>query len=276
MPDTMKLKLCALLFSAALLSCTQKDQGKIYSPRNLTEKEDFNKFEKGTENALAIYKYNDTQNTGQAAEEEIFGVKFRDTAVRIQLNPGDKEAIADHFVLAEFLNTQKTSLLVQIADHSGLTAPFFLISVNHDQLDVVRIYRPSRGKDDQHFTAGLSRVGRSGYLINNDFFITTVDAKVYPITRQKQEERIQGRYFLNSPDRKTLVFLVSSALYEVNYPAGEVYTQPLSSDMPKVPAQVFAWIQNNYSWQTDARGISFLKKNKDDNRIVDIKDFNKS
>ncbi|CAM3949041.1 hypothetical protein SAMN06265348_10489 [Pedobacter westerhofensis] len=272
----MKLRLLTLLFAVALYSCTQKEQGKIYSPRSLTEKENFNQFQKGTEQPLTIYKYAEQEGKAQGGEHDRFGVKFRDTTVRIQLDPQDKDAVADHFALAEFLNTQKTSLLVQIADHSGLTAPFYLISVKDGKLEVVSIYRPSSGGDDQRFTRGLSRVGRSGYLINNDFFITTVDAKVYAIKRQNPDERIQGLYFINSTDKKTLVFLLSSSLYQVNYPTGEVYTQPLPAGMPKAAAQVFPWVQNNFSWQTDSRGISFLKKNKDDNRIIDIKDFKKS
>jgi len=265
-----------MLLFLALFSCNRKEEGKIYSPRTLKGKEDFNQFQQGAENALTIYTHTAEGNTGAGGGQELFGVKFRDTTVRIQLNASDKDAVADQFALAEFLNTQKTALLVQLADSSGLTAPFYLIAVKNGKLDVVSIYRPSQGREDHRFTKGLSRIGRSGYLINNDFFITTVDAKVYPLTRQNPGERIQGLHFLNSADKKTLVFLVSSSLYEVNYPTGEVYTQPLSADMPKVPAQVFPWIQNNYSWQTNARGVAFLKKNKDNDRIIDIREFKKS
>lgn len=272
----MKQLLCILLISLVFSGCKQQEEGKIYSPRTLKGKADFNYFQKGSENALTIYSYADQENRKEGAGQEVFGVKFRDTTVRILLNASDKAAVSDRFALAEFLNTQKTALLVQIADNSGLTAPFFLISVRDGKLDVVSIYRRSRGKEDNRFTKGLSRVGRSGYLVNNDFFITTVDARVYPLTRQKPDERIQGLHFLNSADKKTLVFLVSSSLYEVNYPTGEVYTQPLSADMPRVAAQVFPWIQNNYSWQVNARGVSFLKKNKDADRIIDIKEFKKS
>jgi hypothetical protein len=272
----MKKHICILLISLALLSCNQREEGRIYAPRSLNGKESFNHFQKGAEDALTIYTYTDQESSGDADKGKVFGIKFRDTTVRIQINKSDKDAVTDRFALAEYLNPQKTALLVQIGDDSGLIAPFYLISLKEGQLDVVSIYRPSSGGDDRRFAKGLSRVGRSGYLINNDFFITTVDAKVYPLTRQQPDERIQGLYLLNSSDRKTLVFLVGSSLYQVNYPSGEVYTQALSADMPKVAEQVFPWIQNNYTWQTNAQGISFLKKNKDDDRIIDIKEFNKS
>lgn len=271
----MKKQICALLLSIALFSCKQKEEGKVYTARSLKEKEDFNQFQKGSENALTIYAYTDKENISEADGKETFGIKFRDTTVRIQRNPSDNAAVTDRFALAEYLNTQKTSLLVQVADNSGLIAPFYLVTVKDNHLDVVSIYRPSAGADDKRFTKGLSKVGRSGYVLNNDFFITTVDAKVYPIKRQDPDERIQGLYLLNSADKKTLVFLVSSSLYEVHYPTGEVYTQPLSPDMPKVAEQIFPWIQNNYSWQTNAKGISFLKKNTNDDRVIDISEFKK-
>lgn len=270
----MKLNTLVLLLALAFLGCKHDEEEKIYSPRDLKGKENFNAFHKGTENALKIYTYKETSTEREG--KEIFGLKFRDTTVRIQVNAADKDAVSDHFALAEFLNTQKTAVLVQIADQSGLVAPFYLISVSDGGLDVVRVYRPSRGKGDKRFTKGLSRVGRSGYLINNDFFITRVDAKVYPLTRQDPEERIQGIHLINSADKKTFVFLVSSSLYQVHYPSGETYTQPLSADLPKAPEQVYPWIQNNFSWQTSPKGISFLKKNKDDNRIIDIREFKKS
>jgi len=270
----MRSTIGAFLIAVVLFSCQNKETEKIYSPRSLTTQEDFNQFEKGDENALTIYK-NAGENAG-ADSSEIFGVKFRDTTVTIQTSASDKNAVTGKFALAEFLNSQKTSLLVQIADQSGLTAPFYLIAIKNGKLDVVSIYRPSSGKEDKRFTKGLSRIGRSGYLINNDFFISTVNVKVYPIKRQNPDERIQGLHFMNSTDKKTLVFLVSSSLYQVNYPTGEVYTQPLSSKMPKNATEVFTWIQKNYSWQTDAKGVSFLKENKDDNRIIDIREFKKS
>ena len=34
-------------------------------------------------------------------------------------------------------------------------------------------------------------------------------------------------------------------------------------------------IQQNYSWQKNSRGTSFLKENPDDDRIVDISEFKK-
>jgi hypothetical protein len=269
----MKKHFCVLLLIFTLFGCSKKEEGKVYLPGALTGEEDLNQFEQGKENSLSVYTYADQDQADENGKEEVFGIKFRDTTVRIQLDTSDKETVKDRFALAEFLNTQKSTLLVQVADHSGLTAPFYLVTVNHGKLEVLSIYRSSGGTNDRRFTKGLSRVGRSGYLINNDFFITTVNARVFPLTRQHPEERIQGLHFMNSPDRKTLVFLVGSSLYQVHYPSSEVYTQPLSADMPKTAAQLFPWVQNNYSWQTNAKGISFLKKNKDDNRVIDIKEF---
>jgi hypothetical protein len=275
-PLIMKRHIYIMMLSVLLFSCNQKEDGKVYLPRPLTGKEDFNHFGKGKEDALSIYSYTLKDQPEDAGEKEVFGLKFRDTTVRLQLNTSDKASLTDRFAVAEYLNTQKTTVLVQVADHSGLTAPFYLIAVKDGSLDVVSIYRSSAGAADHRFTKGLSRIGRSGYLVNNDFFITTVDAKVYPLTRQNPDERIQGIHFLNSPDKKTLVFLVGSSLYQVHYPTDEVYTQPLSAGMPKIAAQAFPWIQHNYSWETNAKGISFLRKNKDDNRVVDIREFNKS
>jgi len=272
----MKLQYLMLLVPALFLGCQKKEEGKVYPSRTLTTKEDFNQFEKGNENSLTVYKYEDVNAQGDSQAKEAFGIKFRDTTVRIQNILSEKAEPTSRFSVAEFLNTQKTALLVQAADSTGLVAPFYLVSLKNGQLDVVRIYRSSKGKEDNRFTKGLSRIGRSGYLINNDYFITTVNAKVYPLTRQNPDERIQGLHFMNSTDKKTLVFLVSSSLYQVNYPTGEAFTQPLGAKVPQRPAELFQWIQQNYTWQTNANGVSFLKSNKDDNRVIDISEFKKS
>lgn len=263
----MKTSLYLLLFSVFLLSC-QKENVKTYVPRALTASENFNQSGK-SEDTLSILPDN------SAGAKSNFEVKFRDTTIHIQTSLTDKNITAGKFSFAEFVNTEKSCVLVQVADSSGLVAPFYLIALKDGKPDVVSIYKASHGKQDSRFTKGLKKVGRSGYEINNDFFITTVATKVYPIKRQNPDERIQGLYFINSPDKHTLVFLVSSSLYEVNYLTNEVYTEVLSPKMPKAPGEIYKWIQSHYSWQTSKSGSYFLKANADDNRIIDISQFKK-
>lgn len=273
----MKSILYALLFSSILFGCQKNGNQKTYVPRNLTAQEDFNPYPKEDSSGLAIVKIASSDSSSKPANEvqDKFNVKYRDTTIQIQTNKADKNAVNDQFAFAEFLNSQKTTLLVQLADASGLTAPFYILTLKNGQLDVVGLYRASNGKEDKKFTKGLSRIGRSGYLINNDFFIATVMPKVYTLKRQNPDERIQGLHFVTSSDRNTLVFMQATGLYEVNYRTDESYSQPLTN-APKVVTELYPWIQNNFSWQKNEKGASFLKANKDDNRIIDIKDFKKS
>lgn len=271
----MRSLLYALLFFVVLSGCQQKENGQTYVPRPLSANEDFNQFPKDKTNQLAIFQLGDSAIKKQADRipKELYHIKFADTPVSIQLNAADKKSVASQFSFAEFLNTQKTALLVQVADTTGLVAPFYILTINNDKLEVVSIYRASSGADDSRYAKGAIRVGRSGYVVNNDYFITTVKAKVYPLTRLKEEERIPGIFFVNSPDKETVVFMMPSSLYEVHYPSGKTFTQPLSGKIPTVSADLLKWIQDSYSWQRNESGISFLKKNVDDNRIIDIKDF---
>lgn len=271
----MKTCLFAVLFVAVVLvGCQGDKKEKAYLPRTLAAGEDFNSYAKNDETPFSVLKLTDADGLGPAAEEpeELFTIKFRDTIVMIQPDEADKGNVKDKFSLAQFVNTQKTSLLVQIADSSDLVAPYYLLTLKNDQLEVVNLYRPSTGKRDVEVTKGKIRVGSSGYLINNDYFITNVNAKVYPIKRQNPEERIQGEYFMNSPDKKTFVFLMADAFYEVHYPTNETFTLPFNS-APSNKSALYAWVQANFSWQKDDKGISFLKQNVDDNRIIDIKEF---
>ena len=257
----MKLQVFVLLMIIASSGCGKKEKQKVYLSRSMSATEDFNQF--GQENAQLLKTYTANDEVLQPdAEVPASGaiVKFGDTAVVIQVDSADRNSFRDKFSFVAFLNSHKTAMLVQVADKSGLTAPFFILSVKQGKLDVVRLFRASNGQGDKRFTKGLTAVGRSGYLVNNDFLITRVDAKVYPIPRQHPDERIQGLYFINSPDRKTLVFLVSSSLYQVNYPTGRVFTQPLSANVPKNPKDIFAWIQENYAWVTDKEGVSLDRK----------------
>lgn len=270
----MKSIFYVLLFSIVISACQQKDSEKTLVPRPLTANENFNQFSKDKKAGLAIFQNKDSAITKRAdrVPNASYHVKLGDTAISIQMDPNDKNAVVNTFSFAEFLNTQKTCLLVQVADNSGLVAPFYLITLKDDQLEAVTLYRASNGKNDKKFTKGLDVIGRSAYIINNDYVLKRVDSKIYTIKRQNPDERIQGTFFINSPDKETIIFMLASSLYEVHYPSGTVYNQPLPANRPAAPA-IYKWIQDNYSWQRNESGISFLKKNVDDNRIINIEDF---
>lgn len=259
----MKLRLFVLLFSVVITSCQKTT--KVYVPREPDASEDLNQSPKSS--VLTVQKYEATN------KKESFGIKFGDTTVQIS-SRGNAQSPADRFAFAQFVNTQKSCLLVQTADSTGLLAPFYLLNLNEGKLDVINLNKPSKGNDDARFTKGLTKVGLSGYLINNDYYVAAVFAKLYAVKRQVPEERIQGLYFLNSPDKKTLVFLISSTLYQVYYPGGETFSQLLSSKAPNdSPEHLYQWIQENYSWQKDPRNISFLKVNVEDNRVRNFSEF---
>jgi hypothetical protein len=267
----MKPRLYILLLAVLLWGCGKEEKSRTFTARILNTNEEFNQYQKENTGVLKIHQLNDSVSGNNTGQKELFSVKFNDTTLRIQTDMADKNLVSDRFAFAQFMNTQQTCLLVQLPGSPGFVAPFYLIALKHGRPDVVSLFRPSTGKQDRRFTKGLEPVGRSGYLVNNDFFITTVDARVYMIRRQNPEERIQGIHFINSSDRKTLVFLVSSSLYEIHYPTGETFTQQLSK-VPENPHDVYKWVQDNYSWQKNARDISFLKKN-DDDKIIDISEF---
>lgn len=265
----MKNTFYALILSIILFSCQQnKEHSTTYTPRLLTATESFNNYNSTGDSALTLVKYDAEKD----AKNETYSLKFRDTTVRIQTDKADTSSIKDRFSFAQFVNTQKTSVLVQLADASGLTAPVYLISLKDNKLEVVSLYRASEGKEDRRFTEGITKVGRDGYLVNNDFFVTNVNSKVYLVKRQQPNERIQGVFFLKSPDKYTLAFLVQSSLYQVHYPTGETFSQALNIKVPKQMNDIYDWVQSNFVWQKAKSGASFLKEN-DSDRIVDIKEF---
>lgn len=266
----MKNILYLLSLSLLLFSCQKKENTKTYIARVIKNNENFNKYSEGTD-TLSITKFdNKNSATTDADTNEYFGVKFGDTVIRIQTDPNDTSSANGKFSQATFVNTQKTCLLIQLADQSGLTAPFYLIALKDGNLDVVQLYRPSKGVQNDKLM-GLVRVGRDGYVINHDFFITNVNSKLYFIKRQDPEERIKGSFFLLSPDKQTLAFLMpSSVLYQVHYSSGEVFNQPLSVQ-PEDP-DIYNYVQNNYIWEKNKKSVQFLKRRNDD-RIVDIKEF---
>jgi hypothetical protein len=256
----MKINFLALVLLIILSGCQNNKLEKAYQPRALVAGEDFNTYIKANENPFTIMKVID-DGTVSKDNKEIFTIKYRDTTVQIIPDEADKKTVVDKFSLATFVNTQKTCILVQLADQSGLIAPYYLVTLKNDQPEVVKLYRPSTGVNDRVVTKGLYRVGNSGYLINNDYFITNVNAKVFPIKRQKADERIQGEFFIQSSDKKTLVFLMNDSFYEVHYPSGETLTVAFSAGAPQTKRALYAWVQANFIWKKNERGISFLKEN---------------
>lgn len=267
----MKKTLYALVLSVLFFSCQQnQDKSATYTPRILTNNEKFNGYLEGSDSAFTILVHKDEAGTSKPEQE--YNVKFKDTLVKIQINKADPNATVDKFSLVQFINTQKTTLLVQIADNSGLAAPCYLLALKDGKLDVVSLYRPSKGKQDTKYTTGINRLGRAGYVVNNDFFITNVNAQVYLLKRQIPAERIQGEFILNSPDKSTLVFLTDKSLYQVHYVSDEAYNESFSNTAPQSATEMQTWVRNNFMWEKNKKGINFLKFN-DSDRVVDIREF---
>lgn len=265
----MKKCLLALTLMTIIFGCSKdEEKTKNYIPRVLTKNEGFNQYPEKPADSISIYKLNKPE------QEEWLTVKFRDSTVSIQTDPADPKKSTQHFTFAEFVNTQKTCLLVQIADETAPVAPSFLISLKEGGLEVISLSRPSKGGTAEQSGLGINRLGRTGHLVDNDFFITSVTAKAYLLKRQDPEQRIRGKYLLLSPDRKTIVFAAPKSLYQVNYITDETLTQELPADLPSEIPAIYNWVQNNYTFEKTKQGVSFLKKT-DNDRIVDISEFRK-
>jgi len=262
----MKTKLYALALVVFFFACKESPKDKILIPTPLTGTEDFNTYPKNPEDVLKLVKVVDQE---AAKPEALMSIKFKDSLMKIQPDPKDKAFLKEGFALAEMINTQQTCALVQITGSVAAQAPFFLIAVKNGQAVASSLYRASNGAGDEQFTKGMIRVGKSGYLINNDYFITTVNAKVFEIKRQREDERIQGQYFMNSKDKTTLVFLTKDSFYQVHYPTGTVYNAPLPKKAPREVANIYKYIQDNYRWVKNGKGIEFLQY-VDNNVIVDM------
>ena len=270
----MKSTFALIFLSFVFLGCQSNKTEVTYVPQVISANTDFNFHPKETDTKLSLVKYTPPANAPtNEVKKETFGVKFGDTTVHIQLDKRDPESAHKEFSFAKFINTQQTAMLVQIADRSGLVAPFFIIAAKDGQLQVHQLYRASNGKLDKDITRGVKAVGSSGYLVNNDYFVTNVNAKVYLIKRQNSNERIQGDFFIQSSNRQTLVFLVPSAFYQVHYPTGENFTQALPASLPMVNAAIYKWVQATCSWVKNAQDISFLKSFPGDNRIRNLSEF---
>jgi len=265
----MKIFLGAAALILLFAGCNSGEQKvKNYTPRTLSKNETFNYFPADASDSISLFKFK------KPGEDEFLAVKFRDSAVLIQEGKPDPGKLLYKFVSAQFINKQKTCLLVQAEDSSALVPHIFLIAVNKGALEVISLSRPSNGKDDESFSGGIEKVGATGYLVNNDFFITNVTANVYLIKRQFPQERIQGKILLLSPDKRTIIFTVKDFFYQVNYRTDEVVSEPIAADSPKDIGAVYKWIMNNYSYKQNKSGNIFLRHN-DDNRIVNMSEFKK-
>jgi len=261
----MKITLFALFLSVAFFSCKQEKSEKTYTPRALTADDSFNETTKSKDDALKSLKIDSGIKEG-----DVFVLTFKDTAILIKDAP---KPLANRFYQPRFMNTQKTAALVQVADSSGLVSPFYIVALRNGMPEVVKLDRPSNGANDRKITVGLQEISLSTLLINNDYVITTINGRVYPVKRQSESERIQGRFIVNSADKSTLVFATENSLYQVNYKTGETFNLPVSAETLN-PRTLVNNIQQNYSWQKNTNGTLFLKEN-DDDKIVDISEFKK-
>lgn len=259
----MKTTLLALFLSITLLACKPGSNEKTYTPRALMADESFNEFPKSKDEILTIVKTD-------SGKVDLSAIQFKDTTVSIKKDP---KPLANKFTDARYLNSQKTAVLVQVADGSGLVSPFYIILLKSGKLEVIDLDRPSNGKNDRTVTKGIEEMSRTSFIVNNDFLITSVNGKVYPIKRQVPDERIQGKFFMYSGDRTTLVFLTANSLYQVNYQTGETLVLPVDANLLNQPETLIGNIQQGYSWVKNNRGTSFLIKNPDEDRVVDIKEF---
>ncbi|MFF5379752.1 hypothetical protein [Pedobacter suwonensis] len=261
----MKITLYALLLSVVLFGCGGNSE-KTFKARAFAASDDFNVFPKSKTDILTIVK----TDSGKLATDDRFSIKSKDTTIIVDDAPN---AEVKKFKVASFINTQRTAVLVQSDNEKDKMNPFYIIYLNGGKTEVVSLDRPSKGAEDQKYTKGLEELTRSNWLVNNDFFITTINSRVYPIKRQKEDERIQGKFFMYSSDKTTLVFLTANSLYQVNTATGETFNLPLPAALTNQPETLVGNIQRDYTWVNNSNGTSFLKKNADDDRIVDISEF---
>ena len=261
----MKNTLFALFLSVILFGCTGGGLEKTLTSKAFADQDDFNEFPKFKDKILSVEDVYDKNPDSSGG----FTVKLKDTALYIQ--DGSKP-LAKKYQDARFINSQKTAVLVQIADGAGKISPFYIITLKDGLPMAVALTMPSKGAKDKDFAKGLEEITRTTVVVNNDFVVATVRGKVYPIKRQNPSELIQGNFILYSADKSTLVFAVDKGLYQVNYLTGETMTLPVPAKVLNSETMVRE-IQQNYSWEKNSRGTSFLKANPDDDRIVDIREF---
>ncbi|RNL54232.1 hypothetical protein [Pedobacter jejuensis] len=259
----MKTTFLALILSVILFSCKQEKLEKTYTPRALVNGESFNETTKSKEDALKLVKVDSGKKDG-----DVYAITFKDTSIFIQDNP---KPLVKQFKAPRFLNTQKTAAIVQVADGTGLVSPFYIVALKDGIPEVVKLDQESNGANDSKFTVGLQEISLSTFLINNDFVVTIINGRVYPVKREHDNERIQGKFLLNSADKSTLVFAMEKSLYQVNYLTGETFDLPVSAETLN-PQTIIKNIQQDFSWQKNNKGTLFLKKY-DNDRIIDISEF---
>jgi hypothetical protein len=254
-------RLLYLLAIALLWSCTANETiEKAYIPHLINPGETFNEYPSETDSAITFNVHEEKKGKAVGANPRVwYDVKFGDTLVKIQPNKADPNYSNGKFIRGKFMNSQKTSLLVQIADGFNFRAKFYLISLKNHRLRVTELRRPTSKEGDLNYI-GLIALGSQGYLINNDFLITPVNSKVYFLKRENPDERIQGQYLMRSPDKGTLVFVRPSSLYQVNYQNDESLTVPFEFDATQ--PGLYMYIQENYVWKSKRPGLSFLTEDK--------------
>jgi hypothetical protein len=254
-------KLLYLLAIALLGSCAAKETvEKVYVPHLIDPGETFNEYPSEKDSAITFNAHQEKEGKPVGANPKVwYQVKFGDTIVKIQTNKADPDYSNGKFIRGKFMNTQRTSLLAQIADGFGLRAKFYLISLRNHRLIVTELRRPTTKEGDLNYI-GLIHLGSEGYLINNDFLINPVNSKVYFLKRENADERIQGQYLLKSPDKGTLVFMKPSSLYQVNYQNDESLIVPFNFDATQ--PGLYMYIQENYVWKSKRPGLSFLLEDK--------------
>ena len=264
-------RICYILLLVGIItSCSKSEHAEVYVPRLLKAQEDLNMRQKEGDPKFTIFNF--VGEDKKPKKGDLIGIRYGDTLIRIQADANDKTLIHDHFGFAQFVNTDKTCILVQLPNEKGLIGPTYIISLKNGKPEVINPYMPSNGKDDAKFTRGVSSVGKSAYLINNDYLLSAVNAKLYTIKRQNPDERIQGYLFLKSSDNETLVFLVNGAFYQVHYPSGETYTLPITSKIAQDDSRgLYKWIQDNYTWIRNSKNISFLLPAPTDDDIKDMR-----
>lgn len=266
----------ALIFGlSALVSCQQQEETTAIVPEVLQADTVFKESKDKSFDLKILEKPGMAGQSSTAADSAVFTIQLNDKPLGIRLEAADgaEGQVLTEFAMATFINAQHTAMLVQVKDQSGLTAPFYIVSLKSAEVKAYRLYRASLGEGSSRFAKGQSAIGRSLYLINNDFVLTRVDGRVYLLKRQNPEERIAGVHVMNSKDKKTLVFLVNSTLYQVNYQTGKNRTFILPANTVLKPVALFAWIQQNLTWEKDQDGDYFLQPAASDNRIRSLNEF---
>jgi len=261
----MRNLLLAAFISVSLFACTKSKESKTLSPRPLGKGEFFDESTGSKTAILSILK----TDSGKTADADRFAIAFKDTVLSVE----NAQKIANSkFIKARYINSQKTAILAQVDDQMGTLSPLYIFNLKNGSVEAVNINRISNGKNDRKFTKGIEDLTVTYLLVNNDYVINVVNGKVYTLTRENDAERIQGKFFMYSSDKTTLLFVTDKAFYQTNYRTGE-------SSVLAVPAKVLqatdlnSEIQSNYVWSKNAKGTEFLKKGADDDRIVDISEF---